>query len=70
VVGDVGLDVQHRRFIYGVKAGDFENIIPTFQQFDGSYAYWIGACRAVAGKDTDEGQVLVAFGMYFHNRAL
>ena len=61
----MGLNIQHRRPVYGIKADDFENIIPAFQQFDGSYTYGIGACRAAAGKDTDEGQVLVGFGMYF-----
>jgi len=30
MVGDVELDVQDRCFIYGIQAGDFENIIPAF----------------------------------------
>ena len=66
MVGDVGLDVQDRCLIYGIQTGDFENIIPALQQFDCSYAYGIGACRTAAGKDTYEGQILVAFGMYFN----
>jgi len=66
VVGNVGLDVQYRCSIYGIKAGDFEDIIPAFQQFDGSYTYGIEACRTAAGEDADEGKFLVAFGMHFN----
>jgi len=64
--GDIGLDVKNRCSIYGIETGDFEDIIVAFHQLDSSYAYWIGACRAAAGKDADERQVVVAFGMYFN----
>ena len=66
----MGLDIQHRGAVYSVEADDFENIVPAFQKFNGSYTYGVGSCRASRGEDADQGQILIAFGMHLHYGAL
>jgi len=64
--GYVGFDVQYRGAVYGIEADDFEDIIPAFEKFNGSYTNGVGTCRTAGGEDTDQRQLLVAFGMDFH----